>query len=207
MQELDKNKIYDLSELTSEELKEVLNWLKKNDEDWDNCPFEEMIKYQKTDRLVFNTHNWEWSNTVESTHNAKELFYTLENIQVDCSELSDEQIKEMCKVYESRGFKKWKDLDAFKIEGSFTYLKIDWENEFYITGGNDNFTTITYGKFMELFGDTNYLVETTDEVCLFSSREKESEKRTLKLKKTLKYLLKKDIILTPKQYKKLWKKF
>ena len=54
---------------------------------------------------------------------------------------------------------------------------------------------------MELWwGD---VIETTDCVTPISSRE---EKQSLELKKTLKYLLKKDIILTPKQYKKLWKK-
>lgn len=149
-----------------------------------------------------------------------EEILTLDSIQVDCSELTEGQIKEMCNVYKSNGYKQWMNKDALKIEDNYTYLRIDWENEFCMNGKSSFKTIITYDKFMELFGENDKLppykeaplkwnygslvggvikgIETIDEVSPISSREKE-------LKKTLKYLLKKDIILTPKQYKKLWK--
>src|SRR5690606_5327030 len=85
-------------------------------------------------------------------------FLTLENVQVDCRELTEEQIKEMCKVYESNGYRQWNNQDSLKLIGNFTHLRIDWENEFYITSDLDTKTTITYEKFMELFGAPKYEV-------------------------------------------------
>ena len=153
MRELNEKHVYDLSELTNDELQSVWNYLMENDEDWADCTFEEVIKCQKRYRLVFNGRNWSWDNTIKPTANAKELFYTLENIQVDCRYLTRKQIKEMTDVFEKNGYEKWMDSDALKIQDNFTYLRIDWVNEFYINGESDNKTTITYEKFMELFGN------------------------------------------------------
>lgn len=85
----------------------------------------------------------------------------------------------------------------------------DKSNTFFVRQKNGTWNTIMKdGVWLEiendkaLVGDVIKGTETTDEVSpisLFSAREES-------LKKTLKYLLKKDIILTPKQYKKLWKK-
>src|SRR5690606_21425067 len=110
---------------------------------------------------------WLFSIFEEELTNAKELFYTLENVQVDCRELTEDQIKEMCNVYESNGYKQWVHDTALKIEDNFTYLRLDQNNEFYITGKLDAKTTITYEKFMELFGEPKY------EVTMIAEKPKE----------------------------------
>lgn len=156
MRDLDKTKKYDLSDLTNDELKSVWNYLRKNDEDWADCTFEEMINYQNTDRLCFNEYNWEWDDTIliksytikKETINAKELFYTLENIQVDCSNETEEHIKEMTDVFEKNGF----NLALDGITDQHFYLRLakcgESVNFFRL---DDTKTTITYEKFMELF--------------------------------------------------------
>lgn len=87
MRTLNKKHVYDLSELTSEELKELWKCLVKTDSDWEDCGLEELIAYQKTYRLFFNEHNWEWCNISEPTTNAKELSFKLK----DNTELTDKE--------------------------------------------------------------------------------------------------------------------
>ena len=214
MRDLDKNEIYYTGSLNKNQLEILLDWLNKNDTGWEDYSIDGFLEINGSDSLKYSNGSWGWESNENQTKNAKELFYTLENVQVDCRELRDEQIKEMVNVFEKASF----NLDLDEITGEHFYLRLAKCEESVDFFKLDNTkTTITYEKFMELFSDT--LVgdviegtETTDEVSpiklssLFSSREKENEKRTLKLKKTLKYLLKRDIILTPKQYKKLWKK-
>ena len=164
MRDLNEKHVYDLSELTNEELREVLLWLKYNDGDWIDCPFEEMIQYQKTDRLCFNGINWGWDHTTKKpTANAKELFYTLENVQVDCSNETEERIKEMADVFEKSGF----DMGSLYKTGNFCYLNDNNNNFCFVGEYFDNKTTITYEKFMELFGseESNFknLVEVLNE--------------------------------------------
>lgn len=153
MRALDKTKVYDLSELTSEELQEIFTWLKNNDEDWHIVTFKNFKEGIDYARLAYVDNEWVWVYQ-EPTANAKELFYTLENVQVDCSELSEKQVKEMCEVYESNGYKQWIDEDTLIKTDFCNYLRIDWANEFYITGESGTKTTITYEKFMELFAES-----------------------------------------------------
>ena len=157
MRELNKNYVYDLSELTSEELKEVWMYLTKTDDDWGDCKYEEMISYQKTDMLSFNKYNWEWDNTIKSEEatNAKELFYTLENIQVDCRDLTEEQIKEMADIFERAGYNPFhiNEKSNLEVKKPYLFLKPLGCNKFIVGVENKNKTTITYDKFMELFGD------------------------------------------------------
>ncbi|MGL4613490.1 MAG: hypothetical protein ACRCVV_06240, partial [Shewanella sp.] len=85
--------------------------------------------------------------------NALELFYTLENIQVDCRELSEEQIKEMCKVYDSNGYKLWGGYVPLKIADNFHYFRLHTNNTnmYLVDEISEEKHTITYDKFMELF--------------------------------------------------------
>lgn len=95
----------------------------------------------------------------------KEL--TLENVQVDCRELTEEQVKEMVNVFESNGYKQWINPDAFKIIDNYTCLRIVWKNEFYIASELNSKTTITYEKFMELFApkyEVKHIAESPNEV-------------------------------------------
>ena len=158
MRELDKNKVYDLSELTSEQwdlLKTILNknsLIKfKYDSLEDN--FRDGFK-----TIYFNSEsNWvlQHNNDVnEPTSNAKELFYTLENVQVDCSELTKECIKEMADVFDKTGYKyinRNKNL-ALKVENDCNFLYLEEDKEIVVGIVDNNKTTITYEKFMELFG-------------------------------------------------------
>lgn len=207
---LDEKEIYYTGDLNKQQFEVLLNWLKKYDTGWEDTNIEDIQILNGYDSLKYSNESWWWELNEEQTKNAKELFYTLENIQVDCRELSEEQIKEMAYVFNTNGYKTWNNIRALKKDThTHLFLEIGIGNEVYLNYKKENKTTITYSKFMELFGDvkvsTDNLVkgtETIDEVTpisLFSSREK-------RLKKTLKHLLKKDIILTPKQYKKLWKK-
>lgn len=108
-----------------------------------------------------------------------------------------------------RGFVKGVKVGCLNLVGYFSeieidcyYLDEDCDEVFWNTFCVDSSVIMKDGVWLEIENDkalVGDVIETTDEVSIFSSREE-------KLKKTLKYLLKKDIILTPKQYKKLWKK-
>ena len=209
MRDLDENEIYYTGSLNKNQLEVLLDWLKKNDRGWEDYSIDGLLEINGTYSLLYSDGSWCWSGNTFKTKNAKELFYTLENVQVDCTELTKECIKEMADVFDKTGYKyiNGNKNAALKVENDYKFLYLEEDKEIVVGIVDNNKTTITYEKFMELFSDT--LVgdvikgtETTDEVSpirLFFSREK-------KLKKTLKYLLKRDIILTPKQYKKLWKK-
>lgn len=75
---------------------------------------------------------------------------TLENIQVDCRNLSEEQIKEMCVVFEANGYKIWDDEEALNVS-DVNYLLEFTGSEVFVSIGTASKTTITYDKFMELF--------------------------------------------------------
>lgn len=80
--------------------------------------------------------------------------YTLENVQVDCSELSEEQIKEMANVFE----KYVCEVGGLWISGAVKYLLIE-DNICFIGSSKKNKHTITYEKFMELFAGPQYEVK------------------------------------------------
>ncbi|AXF52374.1 MAG: hypothetical protein [Caudoviricetes sp.] len=149
---LNKNKIYDLSELTSEEWKQLTN-----SEKCAMCYYE----YVEGIGWVFKSNE----SFTKEVVNAKELFYTLENVQVDCSELTEEQIKEMADVYKNNGF----IIGTLNIVANYKYLNDANNNYCVVNKYLKSKTTITYEKFMELFGDKekseefNNLVEVLNE--------------------------------------------
>lgn len=75
---------------------------------------------------------------------------TLENIQVDCSELTSEQIENMKRVVVESWYELWDDECAFTVSdyGDHFYLSVD---VFCILTKMDSLTTITYDKFIKLF--------------------------------------------------------
>lgn len=141
MRELDKTKVYSLEDLTSDELQNIYKIV-----------FEPTRRYKS---LEFSDGSWVFNNSKDKNRtNAKELFYTLENIQVDCRRLTREQIKEMADVFESNGYINSIGLNVYDI---YFVLRQKWNKEdrnFGILGDHkdDRFITITYEKFMELFG-------------------------------------------------------
>lgn len=155
MRKSDKNKVYNLSELTSEELQEVYKIV-----------FEPTRRYKS---LEFSDGSWGFNNSKEKNRtNAKELFYTLENIQVDCSNETKKRIKEMADIFEKYGYKIWDNKNALKKDSNL-FLDVGMGNEVYLNFKKEDKTTISYEKFMELFGNKeksqefNNLVEVLNE--------------------------------------------
>lgn len=145
MNKLDKNKVYSLEELTSEELKEIYN-----------------VTFKTQHRYKY-LYYWEGSPTFANEDelfnevvNAKELFYTLENIQVDCRELSKEHIKEMANVFEANGFNV--DKKQLSVDSKYCYLCFV-EYDVWVYNGFKSKSIITYEKFMELFAEPRYEVK------------------------------------------------
>ena len=203
MRDLDKNEIYYTGSLNKNQLEILLDWLNKNDTGWEDYSIDGLLEINGTDSLKYSNGSWGWESNENQTRNALELFYTLEDIQVDCSYLSKEQIKLMADVFKTHGY----EIGSLFLFGEYSFIRNNFGKYCMVAKKDKNKISITYEKFMDLFSDTlvEDVIKGTDEltpISLFSSREKESEK----LKKTLKYLLKRDIILTPKQYKKLWNK-
>lgn len=149
MRELDKNKVYDLSELTIEERKEIDNYV------FNLQPELKQIGVSEFDVLAYDTEFVYWTKeSKKPTTNAKELFYTLENIQVDCRELSEEEINNMKTIVENSGYET-NNVFYRNINYQFNYYFFKSDNnktEFYFGEEVCYKTTITYDKFMELFG-------------------------------------------------------
>lgn len=132
MKELDETKKYNIKNLSDKELLEVIEWLRKNDRGWKYVNLADLAG-EKT--LYFDGGEWMTSLELEYGEvNAKELFYTLENVQVDCRELSEDQIEKVSDIYHKN-----KIIPILTIDGYLAH------NRSFIL------TTITYDKFMELF--------------------------------------------------------
>lgn len=86
----------------------------------------------------------------------KEL--TLENVQVDCRELTEEQVKEMANVFENNGF----IIGNLAILGKYYFLSHLRYRCCTTNIHDEKKTTITYDKFMELFApkyEVKYIAE------------------------------------------------
>lgn len=158
MRELDKTKVYDLSELTSEELQKIYKIV-----------FEPTRRYKS---LEFSDGSWGFNNSKEKNRtNAKELFYTLENIQVNCRDLSNIKIQNMSHICIKEGYKYFEDNKQFALSIGLTntYFQITEDREIIVDAEEENKQTITYDKFIELFGNEekseefNNLVEVLNE--------------------------------------------
>lgn len=75
---------------------------------------------------------------------------TLENVQVDCIKLTENQINNMAGIYSAKGYNV--DYSECFTEGGAKYLRFN-EDEVFVMMPCENKTTITYEKFMELFGN------------------------------------------------------
>ena len=93
---------------------------------------------------------------------------TLENVQVDCRELTEEQIKEMADVCIAKGYDYWNNSESGSLQLGFahTYFQITEKREIIVDSEEENKQIITYEKFMYLFGkEENFkrLVEVLNE--------------------------------------------
>ena len=170
MKALNEKHVYDLTELTSEEKNELLMYLTKVNESWAGDI--EKIQFFECDYLYF-CFDWvekgEWlvSRDLElikskQVTNAKELFYTLENVQIDCSELTEEQIKEMADVFKKYGY----EIGTLDLFEKYCFIRKNSSKYCIVAKKDENKNTITYEKFMELFSkEENFkqLVEVLNE--------------------------------------------
>lgn len=74
-------------------------------------------------------------------------YLTLKNVQVDCRYLTREQVKEMSDVYKNNGFR----IGSLSLCDYYCFLNSNYDYCF-VNKYKKNKTTITYEKFMELFG-------------------------------------------------------
>lgn len=87
---------------------------------------------------------------LHAEHHNKTL--TLENIQVDCTCLTKEQIEEMKMVVVENGYELGDSTYAFSINYIYCYFRLNKHLAQYgVFNENKSRTTITYDKFMELF--------------------------------------------------------
>ena len=169
MRDLDENEIYYTGSLNKNQLEVLLDWLKKNDRGWEDYSIDGLLEINGTNSLLYSDGSWCWSGNTFKTKNAKELFYTLENVQVDCRELSEEQINNIKTIVENSGYETNNGYYR-NINYKFNYYFFKLDNsktEFYFGEEACHKTTITYDKFMELFGrkEENFkkLVEVVNE--------------------------------------------
>lgn len=221
MIKLDKTKIYDLSELTSNELDRLLKHMQEN-YGWGSNNIHTDLFYKVGEGWLYNK-----VDKVSNMTNAKELFYTLENVQVDCRYLTEEQIDEMADVYKNNGFR----IGSLYLSSDYYFLNDNNCNYCLVNTSLKNKTTITYEKFIELFGNKEKseefknLVEVLNEeleesrnedYCyVFSDDSKElfkansiGEGVNIRLELTpegvVKFLANKGVFLSPEDYKKLF---
>lgn len=143
MRELDKTKVYDLSELTIEELNEIANYM-HNNHGWEyQVPHTDLFWNEVSGTWLYNK-----KEKVNNMVNAKELFYTLENIQVDCRKLSEGQIQDMAGVFKKDGYR----IGSLYLNIEHCFIRKNVGKYCLVTTKQENKTTITYDKFMELFG-------------------------------------------------------
>ncbi len=202
--ELDKTKVYYLGDLTEDELYKIAEMT-----DYTNN-FKEFKKDSKKYFLYF-VGEWvlDYSSILSknSTANAKELFYTLENVQIDCRKLTEKQIENLKTVVIKNGYSLCEDSDAFDIFSCFNYFSMSngEKQYFFIRHEDRNKTTISYEKFMELFDK-----EKDEDISSLNIAEngweeyKKQSAEEHKIEEIIKFLTEKGIFLSPEQYKKLW---
>lgn len=154
IKDLGRNEVYSLEEIKKDAVKfdMLKEWLKYNDKGWADV-FLNKLKDSKY--ISYNNYRDEWIYGTKlsiPTKCALTLFdLDITDYQVDCSELSKEQIDEMCSVLLSKGkdYLTSKEFALNRTDNS-DFLISD-EDEFYITNKQYDRITITYDKFMELF--------------------------------------------------------
>lgn len=147
MRNPDINKVYYLEHLIKKQRKKLFK----------NVGIEHskyMIKKSKY-FLAFIDGSWgiyDFNKGFKPTTNAEELFYTLENVQVDCTDETKERIDELFEVVRSKDFQT--RLDALTNEGKYVFFRKEFTgHKFGILEHYDEFKTITFEKFIELFSE------------------------------------------------------
>lgn len=154
---LDKTKVYSLKDLTSEEKQQLLEKLRELDDSWTGrAPRVQLFssKYLYYTNSYNSLGGWFVSYEIYYTSkeiiNAKELFYTLENVQVDCRYLTNDQIDEIADVFKKYGYR----IGSLFLMEEYCFIRENKGKYCLVTTKDKNKTKITYEKFMELFAST-----------------------------------------------------
>lgn len=76
----------------------------------------------------------------------------IETVQVDCSNLSKEQIDKLVEIVEKNGYKIAPFPSAMLVDEDYKYFKFyDKNNVWFVDSNNKNATTITYDQFVEWY--------------------------------------------------------
>lgn len=143
MRELNRNHVYSLKDLTSEEKQQLLEELRELDDSWvGGAPGLQLFSSKY---LYFSNSGWFVSDEIYYTSkeiiNAKELFYTLEDVAVMVDELTKEQKKHLESVFVG-----------------YTYFRKPYTKNKELISCNGNYKyEIAYDKFIELFGSKEKL--------------------------------------------------
>lgn len=133
MKELNKNCVYSLEDLTSEELKELAKYMQINHGWKYQVPHTDLFWHDASGAWLYNK-----LEKVNDMVNAKELFYTLENVAIVANDLTKEQKKHLESVFVN-----------------YTYFRKPYTENKELISYNGNYKyEITYEKFMELFAET-----------------------------------------------------
>lgn len=152
IKDLDRNEVYDLTEIKKDAVKFDLlkEWLREND-NWNS---DNLLGLDDTLDLFYSMEfrGWYHDGELKPTKCALTLFdLDITDYQVDCSELSSEQIGELCDIFKLTGRKLIITIDALDISNKYKYFRT-YYNDFGIFEINLNKIIITYEKFIELFG-------------------------------------------------------
>lgn len=96
IKDLDRSKVYDLSDLNKKQRKALYDWLVKNDVNWSDVPKSEFVK-KSNDFLIYDGVEWDWVTEAnidkkQVITNALELFKEEEPIFEEKQELMDIEV-------------------------------------------------------------------------------------------------------------------
>lgn len=97
IKDLDRSKVYDLSDLNKKQRKTIYDWLVKNDVNWSDVPKSEFVK-KSNDFLIYDGVEWDWvpKSSIDKNQvikNALELFKEEEPIFEEKQELMDIEVR------------------------------------------------------------------------------------------------------------------
>lgn len=161
MRELNKTKVYSLKDLTSEQKQQLLEKLRELDDPWvGGAPRLQLFssKYLHYTNSYNSLGGWFVSDEIyyknKEIVNAKELFYTLDNVQVDCRYLTNDQIDEIADVFKKYGYR----IGSLFLMEEYCFIRENAGKYCLVTTKDKNKTKITYDKFIELFSEPQYEV-------------------------------------------------
>ena len=144
MKDLDKNVVYDLSDLNDDELNKVLTWLVKNDKGWSAC----ICRYLKGKYIKFeiDSEQWVFYNGYENLINAKTLFAPKVNIINPTESVNIQEWKEYFKA-QQEAIKNALGVNMNDLIDSLNYMKEQFNSKQCTSGEQDLKCNIDFVEF------------------------------------------------------------